>query len=314
MDIPFIDKQALYRLLPYNQLIPALKEAFQQDYVIPQRHHHDYQNPTETVDSTLLLMPAWQVGTYLGVKIVTVHPNNSQYNLPAVQGIYILSDAVKGMPLAYLEAKTLTTLRTAAASALASSFLSRPDSDSLLMIGTGAMAPELIKAHATIRPIKKVFVWGRNYEKAIQVQIALQNQPFEIQAVKTINSIISKVAIISCATFSETPLVLGDYLVPGQHVDLVGSFKPDMREADDSVIHRSKLYVDVIEGATKETGDLVIPLKTGLISIEDIQGDLFSLCRAEIVGRNNNHSITCFKSVGYALEDLAAAKLAFEAL
>ena len=218
------------------------------------------------------------------------------------------------MPLAYLEAKTLTTLRTAAASALASSFLSRPDSDSLLMIGTGAMAPELIKAHATIRPIKKVFVWGRNYEKAIQVQIALQNQPFEIQAVKTINSIISKVAIISCATFSETPLVLGDYLVPGQHVDLVGSFKPDMREADDSVIHRSKLYVDVIEGATKETGDLVIPLKTGLISIEDIQGDLFSLCRAEIVGRNNNHSITCFKSVGYALEDLAAAKLAFEAL
>lgn len=311
-QIPFINGKTLKKLLPYHLLIPALEKAFQQKYIVPQRHHHDYKNPSEDIDSTLLLMPAWQVGKYLGVKIVTVSPNNGKYGLPAVQGIYLLSDAQKGTPLAYLEAKTLTSRRTAAASALASSFLSQPNSSSLLMIGTGAMSPELIKAHASVRPIKKAYVWGRSFDKAMRIQELLKQENFEIQAVKTIQEIVREVDIISCATLSEKPLIFGDWLSPGQHIDLVGSFKPNMREADDKLIKRATLFVDIMEGATKESGDIVIPIQSKIISLDDIKGDLFNLCKKEIIGRKNKEEITCFKSVGYALEDLAAAKLAYE--
>lgn len=311
-DLPFLDEQTLRCLLPYEKLIPALATAFREEYVVPQRHHHDYENPIADVVSTLLLMPAWQIGNYLGVKIVTVSPNNSQYKLPAVQGIYILFDAVKGVPIAYLEAKTLTTLRTAAASALASTFLSNEQSVTLLMIGTGAMAPELIKAHAAVRPIQNVYVWGRNFDRAVRVQEHLKKENFTIKAVQKIEAVVEKADIISCATLSEKPLILGKWLRAGQHIDLVGSFKPDMREADDEVLLRTKLYVDILEGATKESGDIVIPLSKRVITLKDIKGDLFDLCKSNVLGRIAVNDITCFKSVGYALEDLAAAKLAYE--
>lgn len=313
-NIPFIDGAALIKLLPYTELIPTLKRAFQQKYIVPQRHHHDYKNPSEGVDSTLLLMPAWQEGKYLGVKMVTVSPNNGKYDLPAIQGVYILNNAQNGLPLAYMEAKVLTTRRTAAASALASSFLSKPNSSSLLMVGTGALSSELIRAHATVRPIQEVYVWGRNFAKAQQIQQLLKKESFTVKAVKTIQEVIQKVDIISCATLSEKPLILGDLLLEGQHVDLVGSFKSNMREADDQVIDRASVFVDILEGATKESGDIIIPLEKGIIKLEDIKGDLFSLCKKEIIGRKMEAEITCFKSVGYALEDLAAAILAYDSL
>ncbi len=310
-SIPFINKKELEQLLPYDQLIPTLKKAFQENYTIPKRQHYEYKNPEAGMDSTLLLMPAWQTGAYLGVKIVTVSPNNAQYDLPAIQGIYVLFDAHKGMPLAYLEAKTLTARRTAAASALAASYLSRPDSQSLLMIGTGAMAPELIKAHTTIRPIKKVYIWGRNYPKATQVVALFKNEKFQIQAIKDREEAVRKADIISCATLSSQPLIFGKWLSAGQHIDLVGSFKAYMREADDALIRQASLFVDT-DGALRESGDIAIPLQKKIITKADIKGNLFSLCRAKTSGRKNGQEITCFKSVGHALEDLAAAKLAFE--
>lgn len=310
--IPFIDSPSLRSLLPYDKLIPALQIAFQNEYIVPQRHHHDYANPKEGIDSTLLLMPAWQVGRYLGVKMVTVSPNNGDYNLPSIHGIYTLFDAHQGQPLAFMEAKTLTSLRTAAASALASSYLSRLDSSKLLMVGTGAMAPELIRAHASVRPIEEVLVWGRNFSKANQICKQLGQETFAIKAVKNLSAAIAEVDIISVATLSSQSLIHGAWLQAGQHLDLVGSFKPNMREADDEVIKKSVIFVDVLEGATKESGDLVIPLSKGIISSSDIKGDLFDLCSDKRLGRTNTQEITCFKSVGYALEDLAAAILAYE--
>ncbi|MEO0341490.1 MAG: ornithine cyclodeaminase family protein, partial [Bacteroidota bacterium] len=140
--------------LPYDTLIPALKDAFEQDIEVPMRHHHDFAHPTAQQDSTLLLMPAWRVGQYLGVKVVTVAPENAQAQLPAIHGVYLLFDASTGQPLLQCDARTLTSRRTAAASALAASFLARPNSERLLMVGTGALAPQLIAAHATARPIK----------------------------------------------------------------------------------------------------------------------------------------------------------------
>jgi ornithine cyclodeaminase/alanine dehydrogenase-like protein (mu-crystallin family) len=277
---------------------------------VPPRHHHDLKNPKEGVDSTLLLMPAWEESEDLGVKIVTVSPNNAKHNLPAINGIYLLFNAQTGTLAALMEGKTLTAKRTAAASALASSYLSREDSSSMLMIGTGALSVELIKAHATVRNIKDVFIWGRDKNKALEIVEKLKND-FNIKAIDNIEDEISNVDIISCATLSVKPLVLGKFLKEGQHIDLVGSYKPNMREADDELIKKVDIFIDT-SMAKKETGDIKIPLEEKTISENDINADLFELTRGLKKGRLSASSITLFKSVGHALEDLAAAKLVKE--
>ena len=306
--------EALLKNLDYASLLVALEEAFQSDYQVPSRHHHDFSHPGEQIDSTLLLMPAWEEGQFLGVKIVTVSPHNTNVNLPSIHGVYLLFNAQTGIPVAQMEAKTLTSLRTAAASALASRFLSNPDSKRLLMVGTGALAPHLIRAHASVRPIEEVFVWGRNFDKAKSIVDEVSPNTFAIQAIDKIESVINTVDIISCATLSKIPLINGALLRPGQHLDLVGSYKPDMREADDLAVKRCSVFVDTIEGATKESGDIFIPLQNGILCKQEIKGDLFDLCRQKISGRVTAQEITLFKSVGHALEDLAAAKLAFQRL
>ena len=292
----------------FPSLINALRAAFSnQETLVPMRHHHDFPNSEVQEDSTLLLMPAWKPGKRAGVKIATVSPKNGQFNLPAIQGTYIYLDALKGSILALLEAKSLTVKRTAAASALASQYLSRDNSSSLLMIGTGALAPNLIQAHASVRPIKTVYVWGRDYSKAVKLCEELKNAPFHVQPIQAIEDTISEVDIISSATLSKTPLVFGKYLRPGQHVDLVGAYKVDMREADDETVKRAEVYVDTYQGGLKESGDIVIPLKSGILKEPDIKADLFELASLKKTGRKNNEDITMFKSVGHALEDLAAA-------
>jgi ornithine cyclodeaminase len=291
-----------------RELIAALKSAFaSSDFITPLRAHYNFPNPEGGPDSTLLMMPAWNPGKEAGVKIATVSPENRQYGLPSVQGIYILLDARSGTIKATLDAKSLTAKRTAAASALASFYLSHPKSSSMLMIGTGALSINLIKAHALVRPIKKVYVWGRNGGKAKRISDFLANSNYEIEVVPTIEEKIAEVDIICCATLSKTPLVLGKFLRPGQHVDLVGSYKTDMREADDETISRASVFVDTLQGALKESGDLVIPLQNGVLKVTDIQGDLFGLCSIAVKGRKTDEEITVFKSVGHALEDLVAA-------
>lgn len=292
----------------FNELIAELKDKFASNSIlVPMRHHHDFPNPVVQEDSTLLLMPAWNPGKEAGVKIVTVSPENSQFDLPSIQGIYLYMDAIKGTIKAIMEAKSLTVKRTASASALASSYLSKAHSSSLLMIGTGALSINLIKAHASVRSIKTVYVWGRNYEKAKKISSELEGEGFEIHAIHTIEEKISEVDIISCATLSKTPLVLGKYLKAGQHVDLVGAYKKDMREADNESIKKATVFVDTFQGGLKESGDIVIPLKEGILKEEDIRADLFELCSEAKQGRTSDSEITIFKSVGHALEDLAAA-------
>lgn len=292
----------------FSTLIAALEKDFaNKETLVPMRHHHDFPNPEVDMESTLLLMPAWNPGKEAGVKIATVSPANGKFKLPAIQGVYIYMDALKGSIQAIIEAKSLTVKRTAAASALASKFLSREDSTTLLMIGTGALSSNLIKAHASIRPIKQVFVWGRNFEKAKAICESLRGEGFEITPIKDIEDKISEVDIISSATLSKTPLVLGKYLRPGQHVDLVGAYRVDMREADDDAIRKSDVFVDTYEGGLKESGDIVIPLKNGVLTEKDIKADLFLMAANKHKGRSHTEQITLFKSVGHALEDLSAA-------
>lgn len=292
----------------FQQLIRHLKEGFASPTIqVPTRHHHDYPNPPEDKDSTLLLMPAFNPGIDAGVKIITVSPNNGKYDLPAIQGTYLYLDAHLGYIKAILDAKSLTAKRTACTSALASSFLSRVDSSSLLMIGTGALAKNLILAHASIRPITAVYVWGRNIEKAEAICAELSDAPFSCTAVVNIEDKIAEVDIISCATLSPTPLVFGKWLQEGQHLDLVGAYKKDTREADDEAVLKSSVFLDTYQGGLKESGDIVIPLNTGIITPADIKADLFELCNGTKSGRTTEKEITFFKSVGHALEDLVAA-------
>ncbi len=306
----YFDADQLCRLLDIPSTIEALTEGFRADWNIPNRHHHDFENPQANSSSTLLLMPAWEAGRYLGLKTIIVAPENSRYQLPAIQGVYTLFDADRGIPLAQMDARCLTNLRTAAASALAASYLARPDTETLLMIGTGSLAPFLIAAHSAVRPIKKVLLWGRSFEKAKTLAGSIENN-HNIIPIQNLSVAIEQADLISCATLSPTPLVHGKKLRPGQHLDLVGAYRPHMREADNEVIQRAKLFVDTRSGL-KESGDLAIPLAEGLLKEEDIQADLFDLCRGKHVGRTERDSITFFKSVGHALEDLAAAKLAYE--
>ena len=292
----------------FSELIPTIQMGFfLQHTLVPMRHHHDFPNPEVNADSTLLLMPAWNPSVDAGIKIVTVSPENSQFDLPSIQGTYIYLDAKTGLLKAIIEAKGLTAKRTAATSALASYFLSKKDASSLLMIGTGALSKNLIKAHATVRPITQVYIWGRNFDKAAQIAKELENEPFSVTPIHTIEEKISEVDIISCATLSKTPLVNGNLLKEGQHVDLVGAYKVDMREADDNTIIKSSVFVDTYEGGLKESGDIVIPLKNGVLKETDIKADLFELCGNKKQGRANDSEITLFKSVGHALEDLMAA-------
>lgn len=308
-DIKLIDAKFIEENTNFTALISELDLGFSsKNVIVPMRHHHDFPNPEVEADSTLLLMPAWNPSKEAGVKIVTVSPENSQFNLPSIHGTYIYLDAKTGSLKAILEAKSLTAKRTAAASALASNYLSKKEASSLLMIGTGALSVNLIEAHASVRPIKKVFVWGRNFNKAQDICSQLSNAPFSIEAIQNIEDKISKVDIISSATLSKTPLIFGEHLRAGQHIDLVGAYKKDMREADDEVISKASVFVDTMQGGLKESGDIVIPLEKGIISDQDIKADLFQLSSKEKQGRQSNNEITLFKSVGHALEDLIAAK------
>lgn len=308
-----ISAEDLDRTFTFPRLIEALRQAFQSHINVPVRHHHAIERPGEP-PATLLLMPAWteggSEGEYLGVKIVSVYPGNAARSLPSIFGTYLLMQGATGAPLAVIDGQALTLWRTAAASALATSFLARGDAGRLVMVGAGALAPYLIRAHAHVRPIAEVLIWNRNAERAEKLAAAFVDSPYSVHAESDLEGAVRNADIVSCATLSSEPLVKGAWLKPGAHVDLVGGFTPKMREADDDAARRARVYVDTRAGALKEAGDVVQPLASGVIGESDIAGDLFDLCREKTTGRHSAEEITLFKSVGTALEDLAAAVLA----
>jgi alanine dehydrogenase len=253
-------------------------------------------------------MPAWQSGRSLGVKIVTVFPGNTKRSLPAVYGTYVLLDVETGKPLALLDGTALTLRRTAAASALAADFLARQDSAVHLMVGTGALAPHLAAAHAAMRPIRETRIWGRDPQKATALAARLAESGIPAAPTRDLAEAAGTADIVTCATLASEPVIHGDWLRPGTHVDLVGGYTPEMREADDTAVRRARVYVDTA-AAAQEAGDIVQPLRSGALADDGIIGDLFDLTRGSVTGRGDPGEITLFKSVGTALEDLAAAEL-----
>ena len=304
-------------------LIDRLDVLFRAGCEMPTRHHHAIKEPlgAGSADAMLLLMPAWTKGPSgrVGVKIVTVFPDNGQKALPSIYGQYLLLDGQTGQSLALLDGTMLTKRRTACASGLAARYLAREDAATLLMIGTGALAPHLIRVHAKVRPIREVAIWGRRPEEAEKLAQALTRslpaalgRAIAVRAVTDRRQAVGAADIVSCATLSKTPLVEGDWLREGQHLDLVGAYTPQMRESDDKAVWQARVFVDTRAGALKEAGDIVQPLANGTIDEDDVIADLAELARGQQTGRlaGDRTTITLFKSVGAALEDLAAAELA----
>jgi ornithine cyclodeaminase len=210
-----------------------------------------------------------------------------------------------------MDGTELTRRRTAAASALAADYLARKDASTMLMVGTGALGAHFVRAHAAMRPIRAVLLYNRSPEKAQGLKAALGRDGFDVSVVSDLEKAMGQADIISCATTSTAPILRGAWLKPGTHVDLAGAFKPEMRETDGDVIARARVYVDTREGAEAEAGDLLQAEHEGKFRMENIQGDLFSLCRGETAGRRSRDEITLFKSCGTALEDLATAILVY---
>jgi len=304
-----LDAKAVADALPYDALIAALAKAFGSDIEVPQRTHHEVLVPGGT-EGTLLLMPAWQAGRNIGVKIATVFPDNTKQDYPAVFASYLVMSAASGLPLAVLDGTELTLRRTAAASALASTYLSRQDAKRLLMVGTGKLAPQLVIAHATARPIDEVVIWGRRKAASERLAECLSGNAFSVTVSDDLEKSVPEADIISCATLAKEPLIKGELLRAGQHLDLVGAFTPDMSEADADALRLASIYVDTRAGALAEAGEIVQAMESGTIAASDICGELAELVSGKAPGRRDASEITLFKSVGTALEDLAAAELA----
>jgi ornithine cyclodeaminase/alanine dehydrogenase-like protein (mu-crystallin family) len=306
-------------LLSWPDMIAAIEQAFRQGVIQPVRHHHTVERP-DGAASTLLLMPAWSdfdaLGDsskgYMGVKIVTVSPDNGAVSKPAVMGVYLLLDGKTGEPRALIDGQRLTLWRTAGASALAARYLAREDASKLVVIGAGALSGFLARAHSAVRPIDQISIWNRSLAGAEKVAAELVHEGFNARAVDDKDAAIAAADIITAGTLSTEPLILGKHLKPGTHVDLIGAFTPTMRESDDECVKRARVFVDTKDGAMKEGGDIVQPIKAGVVTTTHVIGDLFDLTRGTVKGRQSAGEITLFKSVGAALEDLAAGILVYE--
>jgi ornithine cyclodeaminase len=306
----FVSAADVDAALDFPALIEALEQAFRGGLEAPPRHHHALPVSGEP-DATHLLMPAWGQGA-LGVKIVNVFPGNGARGLPAVQGVYVLQSGRTGETLAVLDGSRLTLWRTAAASALAAKRLARADAARLTLVGAGALAPFLARAHASVRPIRAVTVWNRRPEGARALAARLAEEGFAARASEDLQAAIEGADVISAATLSTTPLIRGAWLKAGQHVDLVGAFSMSMREADDLALQRARVFVDSPSALT-EGGDVAQAIASGALASSAVVADLAALARGA-PGRGADDEITLFKSVGASIEDLAAAQLVWRRL
>lgn len=312
-----VSKDELAQRASHADIIEALRKAFRSDFIAPPRHHHQIQRGSGDAAS-FLLMPSWTKwrddgkGGYAGLKTVMVFPDNPRHGRPTIQANYLLFSIASGETLALMDGTEITVRRTAAASALAADYLAKRNAATLLMVGAGALAPHVVKAHASIRPIRRVLLWNRSRSKAEALAQSLQLAGFSAECPATIEEAVTHADIISCATTSREPIIRGKWVKPGTHIDLIGAFKPEMRETDGEAVGKARVFVDTYEGAMSEAGDLLQAIKEGSFSRERIEGDLAALCRGTAPGRNRDDEITLFKSCGTAVEDLATAIMVYE--
>jgi alanine dehydrogenase len=302
----YVAADEVHRLLDYPSLVEALRELFRRGcdrverFGLSQPLADDRQNEW-------LLLPAWQFGRHQGIKLVSLYPGNESKGLATVQGLYVLFDGTNGLPVLAVDGAAITLRKTAANSALAATYLARENSHTLLMLGAGAMALPMIEAHCAVRPIRRVLIWNRTRSRAEAVAANVTLTGVSASAVDNIEAAVGEADIVSAATMSQTPLIEGRWLKPGHHIDLIGGYREEMREADDEAVRRSRIFVDARFTAAAYAGDICQPLASGIIADSDIT-DTFELARGEKPGRRSDSEITLFKSGGGGHEDLGTAQ------
>jgi ornithine cyclodeaminase len=295
--------------LDTSVLAERLRRAFRRRADAPAPVRYRVGGPDS--EDTLILSPAWEERRFVGLRIETEFPNNTARGLPNAMGAYLLLDGRSGEPVALVDGPQLAARRAAATSALAAQYLARQDAERLLMIGAGNMAAPMIQAHATARPICNVLIWSRKPERAQRLAKRMNRRNFRVAATEDLPSAVQGAHVICCATTAGEPVLLGDWLQPGQHLDLIGARSATAREVDDAAIARARLFVDTRDGALA-TGELTIPIERGVITGEDIAADLYELTRGDRAGRRFYDQITLFKASGSGVADLAAAELLIE--
>lgn len=307
-----LDQATTATHLPFPALIDCIEQMFVQGCEVPLRHNHAIAGSQPADNGILLLMPAWQTGKRLGVKTVSIFPGNQAKGLPGLHSVFILYDASTGAPLGVLDGDVITSRRTVAASALAARWLARADAQKLLVVGAGRVASLLPDAYRCVRDIQTVQVWDIHPEAAQAMVQRLRDQGIDAQHAPDLEAAVRWADIVTCATLSTAPLVRGEWLQPGAHLDLIGGFTPAMRESDDACFAKGTVFVDTTEALMK-SGDILDPIASGAWSQEQLAATLEQLCRGEHAGRRDDQEITVYKAVGTALEDVAAASLAYDA-
>jgi len=305
------DAQAVATALPYPQLVDALATGLQAPIEVPVRSvlspNHD--------DSCVLVMPAWQRGQRMGIKLVSVWPGNSALGLPAVSGVYVLMSCETGQPLAVMDGTELTLRRTAAAAALAARTLARKDSRTLAVLGTGALSAPLVQAHCGVMPFDRVLVWGRDAQRAGAVVGQLQAQGQSAEVSVDLQQTLAQADVVAVATTATRPFILADWVRPGTHVGLVGAFTPRMAEAEPALMARAQLFADQRAAVIEKGGEVWQALEQGLIKPDAIEAELADLAaNPQRTWRHSAQGITVFKSVGFASLDLIAAEQVYQGL
>ncbi|CAM5762912.1 ornithine cyclodeaminase [Labrys miyagiensis] len=302
------DSEDVHRLLDYPALVGALRAAHAADKM-PRSDGRVMDEPPAGENKFVSLV-AWAAGDVIAVKLVGVFPSNLSLSQPepSVQGLVALFNGKTGAPLLACDGAAMTFRKTAADSALGAALLSREDAEVLLVVGAGGLAPHVAMAHSSVRPsIKDIRIWNRTGERAEEAAAALRAKGYPARATTDLDTSVAEADIISCVTMAKKPLIRGGLLKPGAHVDLVGAYLPDMREADDDVVRRARVFVDTRVGCD-HSGEIADPIARGLITLDAIQGDLFDLCTGRRPGRRSPEEITMYKNVGGGHLDLFTAR------
>lgn len=304
-----IEAADVHRVLEFPAIVDALRTAFGAPAGTPRRMVFRLDEGGETHDAFALL-PAWN-DEVIGVKAFTYLPGNAARGRAILHSKILLFDRETGAPQDLVDGTSVTYWRTAAVAALASDYLSRRDSARLLVCGTGKLAPYMILAHAAVRPIQDVAIWGRSAERAARTGELVQSKRPDLacRVVEDLASAAGAADIISCATGAHDPIILGEWVRSGTHTDFFGNHERTGRECDTEMVVRAHVFVDSRANVLNEAGELLIPIEEGRIDERAILGELSELCSGAVRGRGSDDEITLFKSVGTALSDLATARL-----
>ncbi|HET6798586.1 MAG TPA: ornithine cyclodeaminase family protein [Gemmatimonadales bacterium] len=309
MDVLVLNQREVTALLPMSECMDVMADALstlaQGDALLPLRTVLRLPGGPNAFGA----MPAYlgRPGA-MGIKVISVFPENDGTRFDSHQGAVLLFEIEQGQLVAIMDASAITAIRTAAVSGVATRMLARPDAADLAILGSGVQAMTHLEAMCLARPIRQVRVWSRSTDRARDfARQGSERFDVAIEAVESAAHAVTGAGIVCTVTAAREPVLRGDWLAPGSHVNAVGASLPSARELDSDAVRRARVYVDRRESALNEAGDILFPKREGTITDDHIVGELGDLLLDRIAGRRSPEEITLFKSLGLAVEDVAAA-------